>query len=212
MTAGGPASSHLQQRGVVRVADVNAPRGNCGALDLGVATQAKVGIARHQHFLIDRTVRAVTGGAAFAQRFVLEDKGPRLVAVTLRATFVLPGHGQTAGRLEDVAPVRVVTLAATHMAFENLMMLRQAEFRVNVKMALEAGRWILAGVDDESGAAAGLDMFAAGTVAGFTAGFAHLGRIFKMDPGMRAGGEFADDIGMTVQAGVVANVMRAGDV
>ncbi len=131
--------------------------------------------------------------------------------MTLRAAFVLPGHGQAAGRLEDVASMRVMALPAAQVAFNDLMMLRQAEFGVNVEVTLKTRRRVRSGVDDEPGAAAGFDVFAAGTVAGFAAGFADPGRIVKMNPGMRAGGKFADQVGVTIQAGPVADKMGAGN-
>jgi hypothetical protein len=124
---------------MVRIADVNPSIGDTRALDLGVATQAKIGVARHEHFLVDRTVRVMAGRAAFAQRLVLENKGPGLVAMTLRAAFVLPSHGQPAFWLEDVATVGIVTLHAAQAAFNDLMMLRQAKFSVNVEMTLKTG-------------------------------------------------------------------------
>jgi hypothetical protein len=124
---------------MVRIPDVKASIGDARALDLGVATQAKIGVARHEHFLVDRTVRVMAGRATFAQRRVLENKGPCLVAMTLRAAFVLSGHGQPAFWLEDVAAVGIVTLHAAQVAFDDLMMLRQAKFSVNVEMTLKTG-------------------------------------------------------------------------
>ena len=61
------------------------------------------------------------------------------------------------------------------------------------------------------GVAAGLDMFAARTVAGFAAGFADHRRIFKMNPRVGTGGKFPDDLRVAVHAGLVADVMGAGN-
>ena len=108
MTAGGPTGSHLQKRGVIRVADVNTPTRNFETLDLCVTTQAEVRVALDEHLLVDRAVRAVANRAAFAQGFMLENKRASLLAMAVRATFVLPAHGQTASRLENIAAVRVV--------------------------------------------------------------------------------------------------------
>ena len=196
---------------MVRVPDVNVPAGNTRALDLCVTAQAQIGVARGEHFFIDRAVRIMTGGAAFAQRLMFEDERSGLLAMALRATFVLPGHGQSAGWFEDVAAMRVVAGPTTHAAFNDRVMLGQIEFRLNVEMALKAGGRVVAGIDDEFGAAAGGDVLAAGAVTGFTAGFAGQGRPFKMDPRVRAGGEFPDDFRVAIHAGMVADVMCAGD-
>ena len=50
VAAGSPAGSDLQSRGVIHVADVNL---FARRLDLRVAAQAKIGIALHEHFLVD---------------------------------------------------------------------------------------------------------------------------------------------------------------
>ena len=75
---------------------------------------------------------------------MLEDKWPGLVAMALRATFVLPRHGQPARRFHDVAAVRIMALHAVHVPFDNRMMLRQIKFGVDVEMTLKTGRRILA--------------------------------------------------------------------
>lgn len=211
VAAGGPTGSHLEQLGVVGIADVNASSGNTRALNLRVTTQAKIGVALDEHFPIDRAVWIMTGGAAFAQGFMLEDKGPCLFAMTLGTTFVLPGHGQSACRFKDVAAMRVMALHATHVSFDDRVMLGQVEFGLNVEMTLKAGGWVLAGIDDEFSAAAGFNVFATGAVAGLTAGFTDHGRVFKMDPCVGAGRKLPDDFRVAIQAGLVAHVMSAGN-
>ena len=208
MASGGPAGSHLQKRRVIGIADQNC---SAETLRLRMATQAKVGVAFNEHFLIDRAVWVVTNGAAFAHRLVLEYKWPRLIAMTLRATFILSRHRQSARRFENVAAVRVVAIHATHAAFDDRMMLWQTEFGVDIEMALETGCRIAARINDELRAAAGFNVLAAGTVAGFAAGFADHRRIFKMNARVRAGGKFSDDVRVTVRAGFVADVMRTGN-
>lgn len=211
MAAGSPAGSDLHERRMIRVADVNVSARNIRALHLCVATQAKIRVARDEHFLIDRAVRIVTNGAALAQRGVLEDKWPRLFAMTLRAAFVLPRHGQSARRFENVAAVRIVALPAIHAAFNDRMMLRQIEFSVNVQMTLKTGRRIVARVDDEICAAAGFNVFAARSVTGFATGLAGHRRLFKMNPRVRAGGKFSDEGRVAIRAGLVADELRAGN-
>jgi hypothetical protein len=208
MASGSPTGPDLQKRCVIGVADQNHP---AGTLNLRVTTQAKVGITFNEHFLIDRTVRVVTNDTAFAHGFVLEDKGSCLFAVTLRATFALSRHRQSARRFENVATVRVVALRTAHAAFNDRMMLWETEFGLNIEMTLKTGRRVVARIDDELRAAAGFDVFAAGTVAGFATGFAGHRRILKMNPRVWAGGKFPDDVGVTVRAGFVADVTRSGN-
>jgi len=211
MAAGSPAGSDLQKRRVIRVADVNVPAGNVHALHLRVAAQAKIRVALDEHFIIDRTVRIVTNDAAFAHSRMFKNKRACLVTVTLRTAFILPCHGQPAGRFENITAVRVVALHAAHVAFDDRMMLRQIKFRVNIEMTLETRRRVITRVDDEIGAAAGFDVFAARTVTGFAAGLAGHRRSFKMNPRVRAGGKFSDDVLMAVRAGLIAHVMRTGN-
>ena len=54
---------------MIRTTDADLP-----ALHLLEMTfQAEVRVARDEHLGVDRTVRAVTGGATFVHRFVLEN-------------------------------------------------------------------------------------------------------------------------------------------
>jgi hypothetical protein len=212
MATGGPAGAHSEESGVVRVADVNLARQSAGLLLLGVATEAKVWVVGDEQLFVDGTVRIMTNRAAFAECFVFKDDGPRLRLVTLRATLILPRHGQAAFRLEDVAAVRIVAIHAIHVAFHNRMMLRQIEFSLHIEMALKTGRGIFSGIDDEANSAATPDMFAAWTVTGFTAALALHGGAFDLQPRVRAGREFADDVRVAIRARLVADVVRPGDI
>lgn len=196
---------------MVRAADENVAGRNIGPLGLGVTTQAKVQTVVHEQLFVYGSMRVVTRGATLAQRFVLKDHGPGLCLVTTRAAFVLPSHCEATCRLEDVAAVRVVAIHAIHEAFSHRMMLRQIEFRLDVEMALETGVRFFAGVDNEGGAAAGADMFAARSVAGFTTALPRHSRALNMQARMRAGGKFADDVGVAIGAGLVADVVCAGN-
>ena len=66
-------------------------------------------------------------------------------------------------------------------------------------------------IDDELGAAAGGDVFATRSVAGFATAIAGQAGIFKMHPRVGTGGEFLDDLLMTVGAGLVADVVGVGN-
>ena len=195
---------------MIRVADKDMSGQNIRSLDLCVAAHTKIRIAFNEHFLVDRTVRAMTDDAAFAHRRMRENEWPGLVAMTLRTAFILPRHGQSARRFENVASVWIVALHAVHVALDDRMVMRQIKFRVNVKVALKTGSGVFARVDDEIGTPR-LDVFAARPVTGFAAGLASHRRIARMNPRVRAGGEFLDDVLVAIRAGLVADIMRTGN-
>lgn len=198
---------------MVHVADEDPVSAGARRLHLSMAAQAKVGIAGHEHLAVDRAMRIVADGAAFAQRFMLENNGPRLLTMTLRAGFVVPRHSQAARGFENITAMRVMTLDAIHAAFNHRMMLRKMELGLALQVALKADRWVLAPIDDELAAPAPrFDMFAAGAVAGFAAGLAGEFGALKMESSVRAGGEYPGDIGVTLVAGLVAGVSGARNV
>ena len=184
---------------------------NVWTLVLRVAAHAKVGVVIDEHLLVDGTVGVVADGAAFVHRFVLKNKGAGLVLVTLRATLILPGHGQASRGFKDVAAMRVVAIRAVHVPFNNGMMLRKVEFALHIEMALKTGVRFFAGIDDEFCFAAGADMLAAGAVAGFAATGAGHGRIFDVQARMRAGGKFPRNFHMAIGAGFIPDIMRPGN-
>ena len=127
-------------------------------------------------------------GAAFAQRLMLEHDRPRLLAMTVGAGFIQSRHCKPACRLEYVSAMRVVTLHAIHSALNDEMVLGQFKFRMGLEMALEAGRRVFAGIDDEFAAStADFDVFAAGSVTGLATYFADLFVSHKVYAGVRAG-------------------------
>lgn len=88
MAAGAPATAHAQIHGVRCLADENLARADARPLSLGVAFQTQVVVTLKEELGIDGTVRLMTDGAAFAQRFVLENEGPRLFAVAFGAGLI----------------------------------------------------------------------------------------------------------------------------
>jgi len=82
-------------------------------------------------------MRRVTHRTTLPQRGVLENKRPGLLAVTLRARLVSARHRQAAGRLQNVAAMRVMTLRAAHVLFDKRMMLRQMKLCFGLAMTLE---------------------------------------------------------------------------
>lgn len=155
------------------VADVNVSGGDIRALNLRMAPQAKIRVALDEHFLVDRAVWIMANDAAFAQRRMFKDERSCLVAMTLRAAFILPRHRQSSRRSENVAAVRVVALHAVHVAFDDRMVLRQIKLRVHVEMTLKTGRRVIVWIDDELRRAAGFDVFATWPMAGFAAGLSN---------------------------------------
>lgn len=153
-------------------------------------------------------MRVVTNRATLAQRVVFENHGPRLLTVTWRAAFVRAGHGQTALGFEDVPAMRIVALHTIHPAFEDRMMLGQMKLAFNVNVALKTSGGLLARIEDESGSATGLDVFAAGPVAGFAAQSAGQATPARKSAPMRTGRKFRDEAGMAIRAGLVAHQVR----
>lgn len=195
---------------MIFVADQDLSRANERALRLRVALEAKIVVALDQHLAVDRAVGAVTNGAAFAHRFVLEDERLDLIAMTLCAGLVESRHGEATGGFHDVCAVRVVALDATHFAFEDGMMLREAELGVRLDVAIQTARRVLARIENKfSPATAAGDVQTAGAVTSFAAARAHFGVGHEMHSRVRTGRELPDVVGVTGQASLVADVIGA---
>ena len=138
--------------------------------------QTEVGVAGDEHPLVHRTVRAVAGNAAFAHGAVFINKRALLLRVATGAGLVL-GLKIGAGPLDRIAAVRVVAVAAAHLAGENRVSMRQVEFAAFVEVTGEAGFGRLLRIDDGTAPAAGLHVLAARTMAGFAADVQPLGRL-----------------------------------
>jgi hypothetical protein len=197
---------------VIFVANQDLARAEERALRLGVALEAKVVVALDEHLAVDRAVRTVTNSAAFAHRFVLEDERLGLVTMTLRARLIESRHREAASGLHDVRAVRIVALDTTHFAFEDGMMLREAELGVGFDVAIQTARRVFAGIENEfPPATAAGDVQTTRAVTGFTAARADFGVWDEMHPRVRTGGELPDVIGVTGQTGLVADVIGAGN-
>src|SRR4051812_39485710 len=117
---------------------------------------------------------------AFAQSLMLVNKRLGLLAMTRGARLVQASHRHASGRLADVLAVRVVALNAIHFSFQHRVMLGKIELGVGLQMAGETGCRIAARVDDEFPTSAPCgNMFAAGSVAGFTTAQTLQPRLFK---------------------------------
>lgn len=212
VAAGGPAGAAINELGVVNFADEELARLIGRAVHLDVALETEIVVALGEELPVDGAVGVMAGGAAFAHGFVFVDEGTGLLAMTFGALLIDAGHGEAAGRFHDFVAVRIVALDTIHAAFDDRMMLRKVEQRVDVKMALETGGRVFTGIDDEFlSATAELHVFAGGTVAGFAAGDVGEFDVVLVKLAVSAGGEEAGDVGVTFDAGGVADVMCTFD-
>jgi hypothetical protein len=83
---GSPARGSADLIGVIVVTNEKVP----AALGLRVAAEAKIWIRLGEQLAVDRPVRLMAGGAAFAQGFMFEDKSARLLSMAGRALLVEP--------------------------------------------------------------------------------------------------------------------------
>src|SRR5664280_1506013 len=81
----------------------------------------------------------MAGGAAFAQRIVLEYKRPLLVGMALQTVLLLRQQLRAAADMGD-ALVRRMALDAGHLAFGNGMMAGQIELAAHVQVTLITNR------------------------------------------------------------------------
>jgi len=197
---------------VVDISDDNLPRGDVGALDLGMTPQAKVRIRLREQLGVNRSVNAMARCAALAHRRMLEHKWSRLRAVTLGAGLIWSSHGKATRWLENVAAVRVVTLDAVHFAFNDGMVLRQMELSLDRAVAFKTGGWIAAGVDNDfSSAATTGNVETARSVARLTASLPRGPAILEANAGVRAGREDSRNVGVTLRASAVTHKSGSRD-
>ena len=138
MAARRPACASQHETGVILRADVNgARRLSWQTLRLEVALQTQILISLHKHFVIYGAVRVVTGDAAFANRFMLENEWPALRGVALHASFLL-GHYRCAAAFNYRLFVRIMAIAARHLAIFHRVMVRRVELRFFIQVTLEA--------------------------------------------------------------------------
>jgi hypothetical protein len=158
-------------------------------------------------------MRFVADSAAFPQCLMFKNEWPGLFTMTLRTILIEPRHRQAAARFENVASMGIMAFDAIDPPFEDGMMLGQIEFSMRLQVTLKTGGRIFSWINNKSGAAApGLNVFAAGPMAGLAARLAFKLRSFKMQPAMRAGGEHARDVRMAIVTRLIAHVCGAWNV
>ena len=163
-------------------------------------------------------MRVVAHRATLSQRFMLKDKWPRLLPMTLRAIFVEAGHrqsgrqpgGSSTRRLKYVSPVGIVTLNAIHVALYHWMMLRHSKFGFCLQMALKTRCRIFPRVHNELPApAAGFDMLAPGPMTRFASRLTAELRVIDMHTRVRTRGKYSRDVGMALCASAITYVSRS---
>ena len=144
MAASRPTGATANETRVVAPTNENHSR---SGLLLEVALETKRVVSLHQHFLIHRAVNRVAGRAAFAHRFMLENKRPALRRVTFRAGV---GLRQVRERpaASCVAFVRIVAITATHLPFQHRMVIGEVELPALVEVTLETGLRRLSRIQD----------------------------------------------------------------
>jgi hypothetical protein len=157
---------------VIDVSNENVPR---YFLLLEMAFYAERGVAFIQQALIDGAVRRMANGAPLPHRFVLIDKRAALLRMTLEASFVSAQECKAAGSelLLNICRgalgrdpfVRLMAVAAAHLAFKHRMMMRQLKRCANFQVTLETSVRRLSRIDDRASAAAGLNVQTPGPVA-----------------------------------------------
>src|SRR5580698_10078085 len=135
MATGAPTSAAGEESPATALMEkVSNGYAGCGLL-LVVTAQAKILIARHEHFLIHTAVGIVTGSAAFTEGFVFEDMRTALLSVAPEAGLV---RRSLRGRATlDGAPfMRIMAVRATYFAFFHGMVVGQTETAALIEMAL----------------------------------------------------------------------------
>jgi hypothetical protein len=110
---------------------------------------------------------------------VLINKRPALLCVTFETGFVSGQECKAAGSelLLNICRgalgcdplVRLMAIAAAHLALQHRMMMRQLKRCANVQVTLETGVRRLSRIDDRASSAAGFDVQTPGPVAGLAA-------------------------------------------
>ena len=127
-------------------------------LFLEMAFQAKRCVAFVEQSLVDGAVGGMADHATLTQCLMLVNKRAALLGVTLEAGFVSAQKSKAAAfeRLLNIGAtafdrdslVRVVTIGATHFAFQHRMVVRQLECRANFQVTLETSFRRLTRIDD----------------------------------------------------------------
>jgi hypothetical protein len=134
-----------------------------------VAFQAERLVTFVKQSLIDRAMRRMTHNATFAHRLVFIDERTALRGVTLKTGTVLAkeshpttmntplGHARGA-TLHGIALVGLMTVGATHLSFQDRVMMRQLKIPSDIEVTLQAGLRRFPRINDQVRRAATLRM------------------------------------------------------
>jgi hypothetical protein len=139
VAAGGPTRPLLQKIRVIHVSNENVP-GDFLLLEMALHAQRRVTFV--QQSLVDGPVGCMADHTTLTHRLVLIYKWAALLCVTLEAGFVSAQKSKAAGleRLLNICRsalgrdpfVRLMAIAAAHLAFKHRMMMRQLKRCANV--------------------------------------------------------------------------------
>ena len=151
----------------------------------------------------------MAGGATFLQGVMLEYERPELGRVAFATDLVLC-HQLGAARNDGVTLMSFVAVRAAYLSFQHGMMIWEVERTALVLMALEAGFWRLARVDDRTTCAARFRVQAARTVTGFAADILRI-VTRRFEAGVSSHLEITHGILMALFTSFRADVGRAGN-
>ena len=165
MAARRPTRPLLQE---VRVIDVSNENVSGYFLLLEMALYTKRRVTFVQQSLVHGSVRRMANYAPLPDRFVFIDEWAALLRMTLEAGFVSAQKSKPAGSelLLNICRgalgrdpfVRLMAIAAAHLALENRMMMRQLKRCANVQVTLETCVRRLSRIDDGARSAASFDV------------------------------------------------------
>lgn len=135
MTTSGRTTSLPQEEGMIHLPDHQVPR--CSG-NLRMTFQTKISIPLQKQLVVHRTMGLMAGRAAFPHRFMLEDKGPGLLPMTLRTGLIPPRKGQTPNGLLNVMPVRIMAIHTIHAPLEHGMMAGKVKLGIHPDVTLDA--------------------------------------------------------------------------
>jgi len=154
-------------------------------------------------------MRIVTGSAPFPVGFMLENKRPTLSGVATAAGIVL-GQQRRAAAADRRTFMRVMTIAATHLAIQHGMAVSQLELPFFVQVTLETDVRRPFGIQNCMMGAAALIVDAPSAVTRFATDLLSVGS-FSFQSRVRCGLEIAHDVGMTFRATLRADKFGAGN-
>lgn len=183
------------------------PSANGLLLEMAFETQG--GVALDQHAGVDRPVDRVAGGAALANRLMLEDKGTPLRDMTTATRVMLRGELSSAS-LDRPSFVRIVAIAAIDLPLRDRMVVGEIELRAFIQMAAITRFRRFAGVDDGMEGASGLIVNTARSMAGLAADV-HGVLTLGLQPIVIRRHEVPRDVLVTLLAGFRPHKLRAGN-